>query len=632
MKKEEKKLLLFLLEQKEEVTAVEISNEINRSIRSVKNYIASLNTMSKERMIISSKKGYKVNVPVAKTALEYSENIPQYYEERAIYIIQKILVENIHPDVFDLCEELFIAYSTLKSTIKKMNVTFEKFKVSFYTKNNKIFISGRENDKRKLLSNVIFKETSNSVLDIKTLNDSFGEDFVFQLTGILKNNFSKFNYKLNDFAFANFLLHMSILVDRVLENNQLEETSRNLSKFADVNDERALEREITKDIENHFHITLNPMEESEIYLWLKMNTNYLIPVEKDAYVNAIGESTFLWIEDILNRIDKIYSIQLNSEAFLLPFGLHITSLINRSKIKKWNKNPLLGNIKKEFPIIYDIAVFISLELCKEYDIELIDDEISFIAIHVGAEIDRQKINSEKLQCILLCPEYIDMRPRIQKYLLDRFGEDISIKKIVSSHNEVPNNQFDVLFTTVEDEQNFQFNFFPLLPFSLEKQESEIHEWIKKSKEIKSHNVVQENFDNYFMQEFFYVQENRSQEEIIHLICSDLLKYHIVPQEFEKNVLEREKISSTGFGEIAIPHSIYMNAIQTRIAVCICPDGVKWGDTIVYIIWLMAINQIDNLHFPEIYEYILKNVDKPNFLENIRNIRSFQELKKWELEQ
>lgn len=631
MKKEEKAVLIYLLEQKEKVTALQIALEIDRSPRSIKTYIKNLNEMNEKPFIFSSKNGYKVDAEITKRILDSPSDIPQYYEERALYIIQKILVENVHPNVFDLCDELFIGYSTLKSTLARMNVTFEKFNISFYTKNNKIYIKGKENDKRRLLSSVIFKETSNSVLDIEILNAAFGEEFVLKLTAILNKDFAAHGYKLNDFAFANFLLHVSILVDRVLENNKLEETCTNLDEFEDMNNERKLQKQITKDIEDSFDIKLNPLEENEIYLWLKMNTNYLVTMEREAYLQTMGELTFLWITKTLQKVDEIYSIRLNSETFLFPFGLHVTSLIRRAKANQCVKNPLLGNIKREFPIIYDIAVFISLELCKAYNIELTDDEVSFIAIHVGSEIDRQKVNSEKLQCVLLCPEYIDMRPRIFHYLLDRFGEDLSVKKIISSYDELQNLEFDLLFTTIEDDRNHQFNSFVLLPFSFKKQEREIYEWITKSKDNKHHNIIVANFDNYFSKDFFYVEENGTQQEIIHMICSDFVKKGVAPESFENHVLEREKISSTGFGEIAIPHSTYMDAIQTRIGVCICPNGVFWGDTKVYVIWLMAINRLDNIYFSNIYENILDNLEYPEFIAELKTVTTFEEFKNLELQ-
>lgn len=48
------------------------------------------------------------------------------------------------------------------------------------------------------------------------------------------------------------------------------------------------------------------------------------------------------------------------------------------------KNPMTNKIKATYPLIYDIAVFIAQELNHDYNITLTEDEITFIAFHIGA--------------------------------------------------------------------------------------------------------------------------------------------------------------------------------------------------------------------------------------------------------
>ena len=46
-------------------------------------------------------------------------------------------------------------------------------------------------------------------------------------------------------------------------------------------------------------------------------------------------------------------------------------------------------IKLNSPIIFDMAIYISLDLMESYEVIINEDETAFIAMHIGAEIERQ---------------------------------------------------------------------------------------------------------------------------------------------------------------------------------------------------------------------------------------------------
>ena len=56
----------------------------------------------------------------------------------------------------------------------------------------------------------------------------------------------------------------------------------------------------------------------------------------------------------------------------------------------YSKNPMLDSIKISCPTIYDISTFIAYQLTLSFHENVNEDEIAFIALHVGTEIERQK--------------------------------------------------------------------------------------------------------------------------------------------------------------------------------------------------------------------------------------------------
>ena len=85
--------------------------------------------------------------------------------------------------------------------------------------------------------------------------------------------------------------------------------------------------------------------------------------------------------------------------------LHLKNLKNRLIKNNLLKNPMLDSIKISCPTIYDISTFIAYQLTLSFHENVNEDEIAFIALHVGTEIERQKKEETKVSCLLLCPEY-----------------------------------------------------------------------------------------------------------------------------------------------------------------------------------------------------------------------------------
>ena len=142
MKRKQEDLIRYLYEHEEKLTSETLSKALSLSIRTIKSYIAELN-LSYPGLILSSNRGYTIHKQKASVLLQYKDDIPQDYEGRCIYLIKKLLLEKQHQlDIFDLCDELFISYSTLKNDIYKMNTSFAHFQITFSCVDNKIDIRG----------------------------------------------------------------------------------------------------------------------------------------------------------------------------------------------------------------------------------------------------------------------------------------------------------------------------------------------------------------------------------------------------------------------------------------------------------------------------------------------------------
>ena len=138
-KKQEK--LLFILSEHGTLTANELAQQLNLSIRTIKYYIKELNDEFDGGIITSSQKGYTVKTPISKLLIQ-DIDIEDSPKDRQSKILIKILNSSDKFDLFDLSEEMFISYSTLQIELKKIKHQLSKFDFDMQVKNNHIYIIG----------------------------------------------------------------------------------------------------------------------------------------------------------------------------------------------------------------------------------------------------------------------------------------------------------------------------------------------------------------------------------------------------------------------------------------------------------------------------------------------------------
>ena len=166
------------------------------------------------------------------------------------------------------------------------------------------------------------------------------------------------------------------------------------------------------------------------------------------------------------------------------------------------------------------------------------------------------------------------------------------------------------------------------PFRLDKQKRAIHEKIYEIQQSKKKELIFNNFDQYFHKDLFFTLENVSREETIQIVCDQMRTLGFVSSSFKEYVFEREKASSTSFGNIAIPHSVHMDAFQTKIGIVMSKKGIIWGNNNVNVVLVIAINKLDKQIFLTVNESILslfENQDILNIMKNTKNLLEFKDI-------
>lgn len=624
MKKKHIDMLHYLLSHTT-ATSKELAAALSISTRSIKNYVNEINLLSFEKVILSSKQGYRIQKESAKQLLAtQEEELPQTSEQRIFYIIKQImLAHSSHLDIFALCDTLYVSYSTIKSDIAKMNKAFANFHIHFTCENDILKIHGSEKNKRKLVSYIMYEETDQQFMDAGIIMDSFSDLSIDLVSNIIRSTFQKYNYYINDFSFVNLLLHFAIIIDRLKEGNFVDSENEDFSIESET--EQALVLELCQKLEEEFQISFDKNEQFEIYMLFKTNANYSLPSSEDTLIKLVGADILALTKDIVKKVNESYLIDLNQESFVTPFSLHLKNLLLRAKNETYTKNPMADVIKASCPTVYDIAIFISLELIHRYHVEINEDEVTFLALHIGAEIERQKTNDSKVKCVLLCPDYMNLTTTIYNKLLIDFGNQITILKTISYEHELKDLSFDMLITTIPLKTMIHREVCMIPPFNFETSFPLLQTAIENFKANQKNYILKKKFHDFFSSQLFIANpKDAHRDAVIHQLSEAMLQLEYVSADFEDTVMIREKAASTAFVNIAIPHAMEMEALKTCIGVAVSKQGIHWEEQSVHLVLLVAINKVDKKLFHDLYEALVVLFSNEKLIEQAKECETFSD--------
>ncbi|HBI8352012.1 PTS sugar transporter subunit IIA [Clostridioides difficile] len=597
MKTSKKELFLnFIKTQHDWIDSSTLANYLNVSTRSIRKYVNEIN--SNGEFILSSKKGYKVNLNNnCQTKVDSSENISP--DNRLNLILKELIVNSNGINIFDLSEELFVSPATIEGDIVKANKFIGSYNLKIKQSKFLLKLIGNESAKRKLMSSIIFKETGSDFLSLFDVQKIYQE---YNLTKLKENIIyilKKYNLFINEYAINNILLHLMITIDRIKKNNYID--SVEVVNYIDNNVDINIAKDISNFLESEYNITLTSAELYYLVFQLTNKTTVLNYNQMDtkSLSNYIDEHFVKLTKKIIKNVYDLYLIDLSDEEFVVKFTLHVKNLISRAKNNQVLRNQIPQKLKDSYPLIYDISVYICNQIQTLENVDIDEDEISYISLHVGSFFDRQKLLEDKVLCALITPNYYDLQFKIVRDLEKRFNESIEIIQIFSdTHNLDFDNKVDMVITTLPINNRCPIPFVYVNPYLNRKDYDNIQSKFTQIKDRKNILTVQNHLEMYFSESLFmkniYLD---SAKDYIKFMGNILYENKYVKPNYIDDVLIREKMSSTAFNNnVAIPHSMKMDALKTGVCLIVNDKPVKWGEEKVQIIAMIPINEKEKFNY------------------------------------
>lgn len=126
-------------------------------------------------------------------------------------------------------------------------------------------------------------------------------------------------------------------------------------------------------------------------------------------------------------------IYLDDEELLYNLALHLQPAVKRAKYGIELINPLLPQIRRQYENLFKIAHKAAEKIEKKLEIRISEDEIGYLAVHLGAAIERKKFRkAQQLQVILVCGNGIGTAHLLAMTLKNKLS-CLNITKIVSAY-------------------------------------------------------------------------------------------------------------------------------------------------------------------------------------------------------
>ncbi len=627
MKPKNMALIRYLLEAPN-MTANILADRLNVSTRSVKNYVAEINREYAD-CISSSREGYSVNATIAKKIIDENQtHVPQTSHERVTFILSNLMNHNNNEpvNVYDLCDEMYVSLSTLKNELQKVKRRLAKFDLELINQQDDITVKGLEKNKRKMLSTILYDESNVNFVNLNSIQKAFVDIDIDYIKSTVLEIFDEYHYFINDYSLINLVLHITISIDRIRNDNF---NTQNVAEQPGVRlHEYELAQKVTKRLEQYFDIKYSEAEIYEMTLLIISRTTTIDynSINATNLEDFIGKECLDLVYQLIQDISAFYYIDLGEQEFLIRFALHIRNLLVRSKNNYFSKNPLTEGIKTSCPLIYDVSVTLASTMKEKTGVSINDDEIAYIAFHLGSAIEAQKSLTTKVTAVLYCPNYYDMNLRINDTINQHFENDILITNILTDESEFEKlNDVDMVITTIPISTILTIPIIQINLFLTDRDRFLLKERIS---EIRKQNQKDE-FEGYLrdlINPAFFERKNNlaTEKECIDYMVKKMVKFGYVDTSFKKQIMEREQMSSTAFGNFAIPHAMKMYAHKTGINIIVSDEPILWNNCPVNLVIMMCFNINERYIFNEIFDPITMILSESENIKKICNSDNYEQ--------
>ncbi len=505
--------------------------------------------------------------------------LPGAYGDRILFLLAYFLNLPGYVKLDDLAELLYVSRNTLTADLKRVECVLETYHLAFHRRPNYgIRIQGREFDQRLCMADCLMKQ---DVMGFKTAGQEIKRKAVAEaVREVLRER----RLEMGETDFESLVLSVCVAIERQQGGHKIEtadELKESVGEGA-FGTARLLGERLREYCgwpwpeEELFYLAIHISGKSVPGAQRSYGSNLVISSQIDELalkmLAAVYESVRL---DFRNDLE----LRMSLNQHMVPFDI-------RMRYEIPMKNPLLGQIKREYAFAYAVAAAACTVLNHYYNREVPEDEVGYFAVLFALAIEKQDRKISRKNIVVVCVSGRGSSQLFLRRYRQAFGPYIHKIYECTIYDlegfDFRGKEIDYVFTTIPIHLSLPV---PILEVSL----------LLGNEEVDSCRRLLEKGNNGFLERFFDSRlflerlEAGTKEDALRRMCGHVSRYRRLPEGFFEAVWQREQLGQTDFGNLAaIPHPCRILPGKPFVAVAVLERPIWWGHNEVQLVLLIFL--------------------------------------------
>jgi lichenan operon transcriptional antiterminator len=606
------RLLGLLARDGEWATAATLADALGVTPRSIRSYVTAVNArVPSGAAIESGPLGYRAGSEASVALRTNGTTDAGTPRDRLHRLVRALLDEPDGIDVFETGDRLHVSPTTIDADLARVRGLLGGTELTLERSASRARLRGTEMAQRRLLSRLAHDEMDAGSFDLEALRRTLGDASVgARAFGTFKTELvaelGALGYFVNEYGIADVVMHIAIAADRVSQDRGLE---------GGVADPSAANSEVAailgKLAAKHLDVELGAGDLQHLASLLL--TRVVAPgatAPKMHVRERLDPEVEQAVREIVERAASEFLVDIVHEDFILRLALHVQNLRLRAREQAWSRNPLTRSLKASYPMIFEVAVYIANGLHESLGIPLLDDEIAYIAMHVGGRLERSRRADQLLTATIVCPGYYELHELLRSSVDRSLGQAIEVTGVETRVDpDWASIDTDLVLTTIDPSPFLAGDrVVRIQPFLTDGDIERVRAAAGRIRRGRRLARLRVELERYFEPSAFIrgLDAESGEDGVIRALGALLVARGVIDDDYIERAIQRERLSSTAFTDaLAVPHALGMTATRTAIAVGIADPSIPWGEGRVQVVTLVAFSETDREAFQTVFEQLVE---------------------------
>jgi len=518
-------------------------------------------------------------------------------KERIVQIAYRLLMSTEAITAQELADTFYVSRNMIRSDLDLIADWLKPFHLQVVTRQRiGMIIAGEERHKRLALVR-LNRLADNGEPAGKWLKSQFAAHEVDTVYHELEALCRRQQLDFTDETFDSLVIHILLISRRIKLGQPIMVTGHEMEE---IQQKREYEwaSELTAALGRPFALAFPEME--KCYLALHLLGGKL-RYKPDRVTEPAGENReelpVLIVNQLVRTMCSLNLIDFTRDETLISgLHVHLRTTLNRLQYGLPVTNPMLHEIKKMYPYMFDMMVSAVDEINREYGLVIPEEEMAYLTLHFQAAVERLNHSSRKhKQVVIVCHMGIGMSQLLSSRIERKFYavHVVGCIGLTELDDFLRQHQVDMIISTIELPP-VPVPYIVISPLLEAGEEKKLERFIQKSEQTQSEKPQESILLKYTTPFLVLLQQQVEHPyEIIERLGQLLHQKGFVTADYMHSAIVREKMSATTIGMgVAIPHGSPQHIIQSAIAIATLQQPLRWGNEYVSLVFMLAV-QNDN---------------------------------------